>query len=154
MKRSSPGSWKGLKASGSFGRTPQTYCLLIEKTTSGAIAIGRLGKFQFPGGYYVYTGSGRRGLEARINRHISKEKRLRWHIDYLLAEARVKAVYLFDEGECEVNRRVFSLPGSSLLVKKFGSSDCSCASHLAYFKEGRAPPLELLSDNVIKKLFK
>jgi Uri superfamily endonuclease len=41
---------------------------------------------------YVYTGSARAGLEARIARRRRREKRMRWHIDYLLREARIVEV--------------------------------------------------------------
>ena len=47
--------------------------------------VGGLGTFDFPAGCYVYTGSPKRNLHARVARHHSRGKRLRWHIDYLLA---------------------------------------------------------------------
>jgi sugar fermentation stimulation protein A len=116
--------------------------------------IGRLGVYEFPRGYYVYTGSARQGMDARIRRHLSNKKRRHWHIDYLLEEGVVEGVYYFDKGECEVSREVFSLSGAALIVRKFGSTDCSCPSHLAFF-EGEAPPdLGSINSCVIKKLFK
>jgi hypothetical protein len=45
------------------------------------IEVGRLGVCRFPAGVYVYTGSAKRNLEARIARHCRKDKTLRWHID-------------------------------------------------------------------------
>lgn len=116
----------------------RTYCLLIKKAEAGRIRIGRLGVFEFPPGYYVYTGSGKKGMRARINRHLSRNKKLRWHVDYLLEESRIEKVFLSEKRECELNQEVFSLPGATLIAKKFGSSDCSCSSHLAYFLEGPA----------------
>ena len=56
------------------------------------IEVGRLGVCRFPAGVYVYTGSAKRNLEARIARHCRKDKTLRWHIDYLLAEDGVELV--------------------------------------------------------------
>lgn len=114
---------------------PCTYCLLIKKEKAGVLQIGRLGVFDFPPGYYVYTGSARRGMKARINRHLSQKKKLHWHIDYLLEESVVENVFLSEKKECELNHELFSLPGATLISKKFGSSDCSCGSHLAYFKD-------------------
>jgi Uri superfamily endonuclease len=112
---------------------PRTYCLLIKKAKSGRIRVGRLGVFEFPSGYYVYIGSAKKGMQARISRHLSRKKKPRWHIDYLLEEGVVEKVFLSEKKECEVNQEVFSLPGATLIAKKFGSSDCSCSSHLAYF---------------------
>jgi Uri superfamily endonuclease len=129
-----------------------TYCLLIYKSSPGTIRVGRLGTYEFPEGYYIYTGSAKRGMEARIRRHVSREKRRHWHIDYLLDEGVVEDVYLLPGGECEVNRAVFSLPGATLMVRKFGSMDCVCPSHLAYFG-GETPSLES-TGYAVKKIFK
>ena len=59
-----------------------TYQLTIQLKQDSTVQIGKFGTFEFPAGYYVYTGSAKRNLEARIQRHLSKEKRLKWHIDY------------------------------------------------------------------------
>jgi Uri superfamily endonuclease len=109
---------------------PRTYQLAIETKRAMRIRVGRLGEFLFPAGLYVYTGSARRGLAARIGRHLSGAKCLHWHIDYLLATpgARIAGVSVFGEPECAVNRRT---PGA-IVVRGFGSSDCTsgCGSHL------------------------
>lgn len=57
--------------------------LVIRLRRRQAIDIGRFGPFAFPAGYYVYTGSAKRGLESKIARRLRKGKRVRWHIDYL-----------------------------------------------------------------------
>ena len=56
------------------------------------IVVGRLGVIQAERGYYVYVGSalGSGGLAARVGRHCRREKRLRWHVDYLRARRRSK----------------------------------------------------------------
>ena len=119
------------------------YQLVIRLKKSQLIAIGRRGRYLFPAGYYVYTGSGRRGLESRIARHLRKEKKLRWHIDYLLLFGHVLEVkrYGADQGECELSRRVEGLPGSRVVVQGFGSSDCRCRTHLFYFRQNPASDL-------------
>jgi Uri superfamily endonuclease len=108
----------------------QTYQLLIEVALPVRVAIGRLGTFDFPGGLYCYTGSARRNLEARVCRHLSAEKTLRWHIDYLLAAPGVRIVEVrrSAEEECAVNQAV----AGEVLVRGFGASDChaGCVSHL------------------------
>jgi Uri superfamily endonuclease len=109
-----------------------SYQLQIEIPRPLRCVIGRLGEFDFAAGRYVYTGSARRGLEARIARHLRPEKTLRWHIDYLLAAPGVRVVDVIrsQRSECALNRVV---PGSCP-VRGFGASDCSagCVAHLKY----------------------
>ena len=64
--------------------TTQSYQLHIRLSRPICCQIGRLGRFDFPAGRYLYTGSARRNMAARLTRHLQREKPLRWHIDYLL----------------------------------------------------------------------
>jgi len=83
---------------------------------------------------------------ARIRRHKRMEKTLHWHIDYLLKEATIFDVRVYPEGcltECGLNKRVFEIKGAQLSTPGFGSSDCKCKSHLAYFRE--LPGIESLA---------
>jgi Uri superfamily endonuclease len=109
-----------------------TYQLTIDVARPVRCRIGSLGTFAFPAGTYRYTGSAKRALEARIARHLRREKRLRWHVDYLLAApgVRVVAVTRSRRAECALNR---SSPGI-VLVRGFGASDCArgCGAHLKY----------------------
>lgn len=135
------------------------YCLLIHLEADREATIGRLGRFHFPRGYYFYVGSALRGLAARIARHRRRVKRLRWHIDYLLAlpAAKVCAAipYPCADGtreECRINQALQQWPGMTIPVPGFGSSDCTrgCPAHLAYrekcpislsgFGDWRKPP--------------
>ena len=113
-----------------------TYQLAIELRRSIELQIGRLGRFRFPAGRYVYTGSARRNIEARIARHLRSEKRMHWHIDWLLAAPGVKvlAVRRSDEPECPLNQQA----GGTIVAPGFGASDCrsGCGSHLRYFGKG------------------
>jgi Uri superfamily endonuclease len=109
------------------------------------IKVGKLGVFEFPHGYYVYIGSALNNLEARIARHFSKRKKKHWHIDYLLANAEIIDFFISQKKECELNSKVFEIPGAMIPVEKFGSADCSCKSHLAYFKEN---PVKYLISNL------
>ena len=118
--------------------------LVIQLERRQVIDVGHLGRFVFPSGYYVYTGSAKRGLESRIARHLRREKRLRWHIDYLLGEARIVEVKSYHGGrlsECELSRSVGTLAGSKIVAPGFGSSDCRCSAHLFHFR--RNPAREL-----------
>ncbi len=107
-----------------------SYQLRIAVTAPLRLAVGRLGCFDFPAGSYVYTGSARRHLEARIARHLRRDKTLRWHIDYLLAAAGVSVVEVLRtrRGECRWNQAT----AGEIVVPGFGASDCraGCGSHL------------------------
>jgi len=50
----------------------------------------------FPKGYYCYTGSARgsgsTNLKHRIGRHLKKEKRMFWHIDYVLKNQNINKI--------------------------------------------------------------
>ncbi|MDR2788431.1 MAG: GIY-YIG nuclease family protein [Candidatus Accumulibacter sp.] len=94
------------------------------------VVVGRLGEFEFPAGLYCYTGSALRNFEARVRRHLSPEKKTRWHIDYLLAApgVRIREVRRFCEDECLINQHT----AGELPVPGFGAGDCraGCGSHL------------------------
>jgi sugar fermentation stimulation protein A len=120
------------------------YQLVIVLREARIIGVGRHGRFSFPSGYYVYTGSARRGLESRIARHLRRRKRMRWHIDYLLRYGRVTEVKRYssrDQTECELSRKVEKLSDSKAIVPRFGSSDCECPTHLFHFRRNPAQEL-------------
>ncbi len=98
-----------------------TYILQIYLDRDRNIRIGKLGEFLFPKGYYLYVGSAKRNLRKRIKRHLRKEKKKFWHIDYLLSYGTVKSVWT---GEAE-EEDVADILGKKLNipVKGFGSSD-------------------------------
>lgn len=117
------------------------YQLHLKLSHPVSVVIGALGVHTVPAGHYIYTGSARRGLRARLARHQSRNKALRWHIDYFLRpstcsrhrSARITAINVFEIGEtneCTLARESLLLPGSQIVVRGFGSSDCRCPSHL------------------------
>jgi Uri superfamily endonuclease len=112
------------------------YQLLVHLPEATCIQIGKKGRFRFPKGHYLYTGSAKNGLQGRVGRHLRKEKKRFWHIDYLLDRASVKGVFLFTDSkvdECSLSKSTLKRPGASVMVQGFGSSDCSCPAHLAFF---------------------
>ena len=112
------------------------YHLLIYLKQEREIIIGKLGKFSFPPGYYVYTGSALNGLANRIARHRRQKKRLHWHIDYLLQYAAIADVVTHittERLECWYNDQIMRLPNARIIVPRFGASDCRCKTHLVYF---------------------
>ena len=123
-------------------RIKGSYCLLIKLLRPIVLTPGKLGTFHIPAGWYVYSGSGGSSLEGRLRRHRrSHPKRLRWHIDYLLAHpaAELREALAFPGykgGECSLNLRIKGMRGARVLLPGFGSSDCTagCGSHLVYFE--------------------
>jgi len=113
-------------------RVPISYQLVIEVRSPVRCEVGRLGVVDFAAGTYVYTGSARRNFEARLARHARAAKRLRWHIDYLLAAPGVRIVKIIRSrrDECRLNQAV----KGTVLVAGFGASDCTaaCGAHLKY----------------------
>lgn len=114
------------------------YQLLIHLPKNASIIIGKKGRFRFPKGYHVYTGSALNGLEKRIERHLKKNKKRFWHIDYLLDFASIKEIFLFTNGkfdECALNLEMLEKPEAKIIMPKFGASDCSCPTHLIFFEK-------------------
>jgi Uri superfamily endonuclease len=125
--------------------TVGTYVLVIELVRDTDLRVGRLGVVAFPRGYYCYVGSalGPGGWRARLARHLRQQKKLHWHIDYLLRQALVVESWSAPSAarlECIWARALLRLPGATVPVRGFGSSDCHCPAHLVRFAS--APSLE------------
>ena len=127
--------------------TSGIYILVFKLERDGCYTIGKLGNIDFPAGYYCYVGSALNGLEARIDRHLRKEKKFHWHIDYLLQYARITEIIyakinksahakLTHRAECMIAK---SLAGSLSCIKGFGCSDCRCPSHLFHSEKANIP---------------
>ncbi len=102
------------------------------------IEIGKKGINTFPPGYYYYVGTAQKNLQARIERHLSREKRYHWHIDYLLNEANLQEYFTWPvgpESECELASYLQEELSGEVIVPGFGASDCDCESHLFYFQQ-------------------
>ena len=122
---------------------PGAYLLLIELAAPLALDIPSLGAATLPPGRYAYGGSayGPGGLRARIGRHLRRDKALRWHIDRLTAAGRAIGLRAVPGGrECDLVRGLLDLPGTSVPLPGFGSSDCrSCPAHLVALPAGAIP---------------
>jgi Uri superfamily endonuclease len=124
---------------------PGTYGLVLRLREPATLVVGRLGRFEFPAGTYVYCGSALGGLRARVERHLRADKPLRWHVDYLRPFAEVVDVWVRespDRLECALAATLAARPGATVPVPGFGSSDCGCRSHLIHFPRNldTAPP--------------
>ncbi|MFX1304524.1 MAG: DUF123 domain-containing protein [Promethearchaeota archaeon] len=121
------------------------YILVIFIQKKIELIIGALGKIVFDKGFYLYIGSamgnsGATTLINRVKRHVSSpnNKKVHWHIDYLLNNKNVVIIYLYiipshQKLECLIANEFLNI--SDGYIKKFGSSDCLCNSHLLYFKD-------------------
>jgi Uri superfamily endonuclease len=110
------------------------YVLIVEVTKTINVNIGALGLLAFPSGLYAYVGSAQNNLELRVKRHQSRQKRLFWHIDYLLNNEAAKVIDVYySQGnkakECKIARL---LDKDAEPISGFGCSDCHCESHLFY----------------------
>jgi Uri superfamily endonuclease len=106
--------------------------LIIQVDKDTGVTVGALGKLTFEKGLYAYVGSAQANLEQRIKRHLRKEKRLFWHIDYLLNDSAARIVkVLYKQAdkteECDLAKTI-GKRGEP--VNGFGCSDCRCKSHL------------------------
>jgi Uri superfamily endonuclease len=120
------------------------YILLIYVKKKINISIGSLGPIQFKKGFYSYIGSamgntGSTTLLNRVKRHLSppEKKKLHWHIDYLLQNENslILKLYLIPSSqklECLISQELSRISDDKII--DFGSSDCTCISHLLYFK--------------------
>ena len=120
----------------SAGTDAGNYLILLELKKSCSIEAGSLGNLLMEQGWYVYSGSARRNLSARIARHQRKEKKKHWHIDYLAPCAEtIKALPIITlrNIECNLAADLEALGGRG--ISGFGCSDCRCKSHLFYFPD-------------------
>jgi Uri superfamily endonuclease len=112
------------------------YILLIKISRTAKAKIGSLGEITLPKGTYAYVGSAQNSLEKRIARHKSKNKKIFWHIDYVLALKCAKIIKVFCKkaGKAEECKTARKLSKTGTSVKNFGCSDCKCESHFFRIK--------------------
>jgi len=132
----------GMKAGGG------AYVLRLELRKPARIRVGALGQIEFQPGQYLYVGSARGGIAARVARHkrvIEKKSGVgHWHIDFLLLHPhyRLAGVELLPgAGECRLARSIARRSGVIIPVPGFGSTDCrsGCRAHLFFQTGTRAP---------------
>ena len=108
-----------------------SYIIILRLARARRILIGGLGAVKLPKGYYLYVGSAREGLSQRIARHRRLTKKKHWHIDHLREQADFVAaipIRTSRDLECAIARELGTI--ADWQVPRFGSSDCSCATHL------------------------
>jgi Uri superfamily endonuclease len=122
------------------------YCLVFSNPAC-TVRVGALGKIAFGRGWHIYVGSalGSGGL-ARLERHIAlsrtRDKRPKWHVDYLSESEPFRLRYTLhavteERLECQLAE---ALGGET--VPAFGCSDCDCPSHLFYRRSNPVDEIE------------
>lgn len=125
-----------------------TYLLLLHCGRFATPSVGALGSVPLVPGTYLYVGSAKRGLAARLARHRRPLKKRRWHLDYLLDGRTLTLTESWlarSVGECDLAARILALPDSSLPRRGFGASDCRCPAHFFRFSGGLADLRQLLA---------
>ena len=135
---------------------PGSYLLWLHLHQPQDLTVGKLGRFSFPYGDYIYLGSayGPGGLRARLGRHLRGSGKLHWHIDHLRVAAQVCGFGFlisaprFPPTECNWSQTLAALPKVSLPVPGFGASDCCsrCAAHLVHIPQGIQQNLHTIAD--------
>ena len=113
-----------------------TYVLILKNMEESNIHVGRLGSVFFKRGLFLYIGSAKKALEKRISRHLAKDKKLFWHIDYILNSRNASILEVWTkeaDQECETACKIDNFPGTMVVRKGIGSSDCSCSTHFYFF---------------------
>lgn len=115
-----------------------TYLLRLRLEQPTTLSIGRLGRFAFPAGFYVYVGSafGPGGLRGRLKHHLAPIPKPHWHLDYLRQAAPLEEIWCIARPEVLEHAwaaLLHDLPGASLPAPRFGASDCRCPAHLFHY---------------------
>jgi Uri superfamily endonuclease len=112
------------------------YVLIIQVSGDINVDVGALGGTAFAKGLYAYVGSAQTNMEQRIKRHLRREKRKFWHIDYLLDNPAAEIIQvLFKKADkAEECKTAKAIGERSKPIAGFGCSDCNCKSHLFRIK--------------------
>lgn len=92
-------------------------------------------EFPLKAGYYVYVGSAMNSLEKRVERHFREDKKLHWHIDYLLREAKLLRAYLIPSEERLEEKLSLEVSKFGEPVEGFGAGDVRVNTNLYRFEE-------------------
>ena len=97
---------------------PGTYILILKVNDNISLRQWEIKK-----GFFAYVGSAKNGLSKRLCRHLKREKKLFWHIDYLLnkKEVQIYKIYVSNKQIEKVVARF--LEKLYYPVLSFGNSD-------------------------------
>ncbi len=110
----------------------QTYLLCLACPHEAVVPVGAVGEVILTPGRYLYVGSARRYLAARLARHRRSQKRYHWHIDYLLGSGAlaIQEIWLTPTlPECVLAGTLLQHPAVKVPHPRLGASDCRCPAH-------------------------
>jgi len=106
-----------------------TYLLFL-KVERDTFVKSKSKEWYIKAGLYVYVGSAFNNLEKRIERHLKKEKKKHWHIDFLLEKAQVVKVLKIISDERLEERISKYFCQLYQVIPKFGSTDLKTCGNL------------------------
>ena len=109
-----------------------SYLLFIKVKKNVSLTVGSLGVIRFKRGIYIYVGSGGKNVFKRINRHFRKEKKLRWHIDYLTTRFKPYMAWIIKGWNVDEDMLASILLDRYEHIDGFGATDSRHPSHLFY----------------------
>jgi Uri superfamily endonuclease len=109
-----------------------SYFLVIKLENEKTIRT-KAREFPLQAGYYVYVGSAMNSLEKRVARHFSREKKLHWHVDYLLKEAELLRAYLVPSDKRLEENLSLEVSKYGEPIHGFGAGDVSVSTNLYRF---------------------
>ena len=118
---------------------PATYALILSCTSNARFRSGAWERCNFSAGI-TFTWGARWVQVACVPGSPtikSSSTRPHWHIDYLRAHTRLHSVWLSYSGirhEHEWARAMLKVKDATIPFPGYGASDCSCPSHLYFFK--------------------
>lgn len=135
-----PANYKGSDFLSGAGKG--LYVLVLSLKRNKRIVVGRRkdsSPILFRAGCYAYVGSahGPGGLRSRISRHLIKDKKCRWHIDYLRKETLPVELWVsVEKGRFEKAwaHALADIKGS-IPIENFGNTDDrGSRTHLYFFQ--------------------
>ncbi|NPA86129.1 MAG: GIY-YIG nuclease family protein [bacterium] len=137
------------------------YILVLACRQEISLQVGRLGKLQFFPGYYLYFGSAKSSLAARVARHMKLQKglgKLHWHIDFLLRSPAfcIVMILLFpgmQTRECALLELLLreKIVEEDWIISGFGNSDCRCKGHCCYLPAEKLAQFLVFAQQALKK---
>ncbi|WP_455202658.1 GIY-YIG nuclease family protein, partial [Kaarinaea lacus] len=117
-----------------------TYALIFQANTAFVCNVGKHHNFEGKVGRYIYVGSafGPGGVRARIIHHLKTSSKPHWHLDYIRPYIQPVAVcfcYSSKRQEHQWAAVVGKIAGAQTPMHNFGSTDCTCPSHLFFFQK-------------------
>jgi Uri superfamily endonuclease len=110
-----------------------TYCIIFKLKNKLTITVKSGKTYTLQKGTYVYVGSAWNsgGIESRVKRHLKRNKRKHWYLDFITTTNHFEAQKVITIPNRKVECNVASLLSTKYGgIEKFGCSDCNCFSHL------------------------